>query len=231
MSIRMLSRLSRLVLTPFLLVTLTRFSSGERVIFSSAVECDVKDVKISVRSLQRYSDRWEIEVEIQNNSQSPVFFATEPRRSNGELGPYVGVDDAGKTLEVSARFFDRPNAFISVDVRGVKLKKLESNASYVERYVLSLPLRETTPPFLFRERKADTPKPIDANKIETVKIYVSIVPDDEGIRDLLVPKASKPYFDGYFGGGEKIEKGCFKGKPLLEIQSILSATYEIGGKN
>lgn len=186
---------------------------------------EVTGVDGLIRDLHKYSDRWEIEFEIQNDSKLPLFFATEPMRSNGENGPYIGLGEADKTLEVGIRFFDRPNYFLSRDETNVKLKKLEPKTGLIEKYVLPLPLRETLPPY--KERVTEIPRLIDANKIETLKLSVAVVPDDEGIRDLLAPKASKPYFDGYFDGGEIIEKGLFKGKMLLETQSLLSSTYKV----
>lgn len=217
-----------LVIVPIILMSL---SLNETNAFSSegGEDGEVTDVNILVRDLHKYSDRWEIEFEIRNDSKSPLFFAAEPMRSKEELGPYIAIGEADRTLEIAIRFFDRPNYFLSKDEANVKLKKLDPNSNQIEKYVLPLPLRETIPPY--KERVIDTVKPIDANKIETVKIYVAVVPDDEGIRDLLVPKASKPYFDGYLDGGEIIETGRFKGKMLLETQSILSAAYKVDDKN
>ena len=192
------------------------------------IDGEPRKVEVFVRGLQKYSDRWEIEFEIRNDSKSPVFLATEPMRSNAELGPYVGIGETDKILEISVCFFDRPDYFLSRDEANVKLRKLEPDTSHIEKYVLPLPLRETIPPY--QARVTDTPRPIDASKIETVKIRVGVLPDDEGIRDLLAPKASKPYFDGFLDGGEIIEKGRSKGKMLLETQSILTATSRVADK-
>jgi hypothetical protein len=226
--VEMLNRIVFLVAVLFVIVPIILMSQSLKETNASSPnggDGKTSDVSVFVRDLHKYSDRWEIELEIQNDSKLPLFFATEPMRSNGENGPYIGLGEADKTLEVGIRFFDRPNYFLSRDETNVKLKKLEPKTSQIEKYVLPLPLRETLPPY--KERVTETPRLIDVNKIETLKLSVAVVPDDEGIRDLLAPKASKPFFDGYLDGGEIIEKGLFKGKMLLETQSILSTTYKV----
>jgi len=193
----------------------------------------VEGVEVSIRSVSKYSDRWEVETVTRNDSHDAVYVLTDPKQSNGESGPYIDVaENDPTTLTVSTRFFERPPYFLYINVARVKLRRLEPQSSYVEKYTLQLPLRSTVPPY--GKSIAQTNRPIDQDKIKTVKAYVGVLPGDEGIREIAQRKPLKQFSDafkeGEANGHERVARGAFKGKALADAQSIVSASYAVANE-
>lgn len=184
---------------------------------------DLKDIKVSIRSVRKYPDRWEIELETRNDSQQVVFVLTDPVQENGKKGPYIETDEADSTiLNLSVRFYEGPDYLLFAYPTGVKLLRLDPQTSHVEKYTLTLPLRSTIPPHR-RSREKPEEEQIDHTKIRTIKLSVGVLTDDEGMRDLLRRKT----FGTFSNGGEVLTKGSLKGKSLLEAQAIVNASYRV----
>lgn len=180
-------------------------------------------VTVSVRSAHQLSDRWEIELEIHNDSQHTVFVLTDPIQADGKRGPYIGFDEADSSiLNLSVRLYEGPNYLLFSNATGVKLTSLAPQTSRIETYALALPLHSTIPPY--RERLAQSEARLIAHtKLKALKVSIGILPDDEGVRDLLRRKTFGPFATG----GELIAKGQFKGEALMDVQTIISASYTI----
>jgi hypothetical protein len=190
----------------------------------------VKGVEVSVRSLSRHADRWEIEIEARNDSEDAVYVLTEPKLANGKPSPYIDVDQNDeRTLSVSAKFFKGPGYFLYINATSLKLRGLDPHTSYAEKYLLLLPLRSTIPPY--GNSQAYRGKLIDLSKIDTVIASVGVLPDDEGIRAIANRQPLK-HFPDAFGVGESngheiLASGKFKGKPLIEAETVISVSYKL----
>lgn len=185
-----------------------------------------KDLDVRVLSVDKSTDSWTVEVEIVNKSEDSLFLLTNPRTSSGKYMAYVSSSDKeNSTLNLSVQFFKGPKYFLYVNATRVKLTELKPNTSYSEKYYLPLPLRRTLPPY--GDKPSESAKLIDTSKIKNIQFSIGVLPSDKGIQDLLIPKKSNPFFDGYFTGGETIEKGIFKGKKLLDIQAIFNSSYKV----
>jgi hypothetical protein len=184
---------------------------------------DLKDIKVSIRSVHKHPDRWEIELETRNDSQQVVFVLTDPIQENGKRGPYIETDEADSTiLDLSVRFYEGPDYLLFANPTRVKLMRLDPQTSHVEKYTLTIPLRSTIPPYR-KNREQAREKQIDHSQIRTLKVSVGVLPDDEGIRDLLRRKTFGPFSNG----GDVLAKGSLKGKSLIEAQAIVNASYRV----
>jgi len=190
----------------------------------------VKNVEVSIRSINKYSDRWEIEIETHNKSQDAVYILTDPKKASGESGPYIDVtENNSTTLTLSTRFYEGPSYFLYVNVTSVKLLRLEPYSSHVEKNTLQFPLELTVPPYgkSLGERK----RKIDYTKIKTIEIFIGILPDDEGIKEIAQRKPlkqfSNTFSEGEVNGVEIVTKGSFKSKALINAQEIISTSYKL----
>lgn len=184
---------------------------------------DLKDIRISIRSVHKHPDRWEIELETRNDSQQVVFVLTDPVQENGKRGPYIETNEPDSTiLNLSVRFYEEPDYPLFANPTRVKLIRLDPQTTHVESYTLPLPLRSTTPPYR-KNREQAREKQIDHTKITTIKVSVGVLPDDEGIRHLLRSKTFGPFSNG----GDVLSKGPLKGKSLMEAQAIVNASYRV----
>lgn len=190
----------------------------------------VKGVEVSVRLLSKHSDKWEIEIEARNDSQDAVYVLTDPKQSTGEAGPYVDVaQNDDRTLRLSVRFFEGPRYFLYVNATKVRLKRLEPQSIYVEKYTLQLPLRSTTPPYGNSPGERGTL--IDHTKINTIEASVGVLPDDEGVRRIAERQPLKQFPDaskeGDCNGNEPLAQGSFKGKSLRDAETVIRASYKL----
>jgi hypothetical protein len=186
-------------------------------------ECKLKDIQLRIRDLQVRADKWEIELELHNNSAEAIFILTDPVQATGEAGPYLDLDPSdGSVLNIRSQYYEGPkNYYLFSNATRVKLVRLEPRTSYTEKFVLTLPLRLTIPPY------GETPqrevKELDSTKIKSLKVSIGLLPDDEGVRDLIQRKPNGPYSKG----GERILTGAFKGRGLSDLQTIVSTSSEV----
>lgn len=186
---------------------------------------DGKDVDVRVLGVVRLRDSWTVEVEIANKSDRSLFILTNPRTASGKYMAYSSNEDESSTLDLRVVFFTGPSYFLYVNATRAKLVELEPDTSRIEKYTLPLPLYRTLPPY--GDKPSESAKLIDLSKVKNIRFSIGILPGDEGIRGLLVPKKSNSFFDEYFTGGEIIESGVLKGKNLLSVQTIFSSYYKI----
>jgi hypothetical protein len=203
------------------------FSNARDSLTAMGDSIDLKDIKVSILSARKHLDRWEIELETRNDSQHSLFLLTDPIRENGKRGPYIETDEAySAILDLSVRFYEGPDYPLFAYPTGVTLLRLDPQTSHVEKYILAIPLCATIPPFR-KSREQTEEKQIDHTKIRTIQVSVGILPDDEGVRDLLRRKT----FGQFSNGGEVLAKGSMKGKSLLEVQAIVVASYTVSNSN
>ena len=170
-------------------------------------------VDVDLRLLKAAPDKWDFEVTVRNVGSRAVFVMTGPRRVDNSKGPYVSWADLRPgILEVSIQVYPPPPYFFIANNAGVKLQELPAGASHKELLSVSLPIPETLPPY------GDTPRraKIDPKQVLMITAAVGILPDDEGIRDLLARKPFGPFVHGL----EEVTKGASKGKRLFELQGV-----------
>lgn len=170
-------------------------------------------VKVDLRLLKAVPDKWEFEMTIQNVGSRTVFVMTGPTRVNGVKGPYLSLaDNQSATLEIGIQVYPPPPYFFIANKAGVSLLELPAGASHKEVFSISVPIPETVP------RYGETPVrgKIDPKQLQFITASVGILPDDEGVRDLL---ARKP-FGSFVNGVEELTKGASKGKRLIDLQTI-----------
>jgi hypothetical protein len=177
---------------------------------------DMNSIELKLRLLRAQPDKWEFELILHNGGKQSLFFMTDPTRSDRSSGPYIALDaNDVSTLDVSAQLYLPPIYFLYANDARVKLKRIEPNTTHSETFTIGFPLKETIPPY------GETPERhiIDHTKIKFIKASIGILPDDEGVRDILEHKPAGPFVYGL----EKIMKGSYKGKHLIDLQTIISA--------
>ncbi|HXG06731.1 MAG TPA: hypothetical protein VNI77_05320, partial [Nitrososphaera sp.] len=154
---------------------------------------DMNSIELKLRLLQRQPDKWEFELTLHNGGKHPLFFMTDPTRSDRSSGPYISLDANDiSTLDISARLYLPPIYSLYVNDAHVKLKRIEPNTTHSEIFTIGFPLKETIPPY------GETPERhiIDHTKIKFIKASIGILPDDEGVRDILEHKPAGPFVYG-----------------------------------
>lgn len=197
-------------------------NSVEQQIHNSAASSPLtsSNVNATIRLTKYLSTRWEFELEVRNSGNHSVFVMSDPVRMDNSRGVYLTINKENSAiLEMSLKLFPRPKYLPLTFATCVTLKRLAPNEIYKETIILYIPLQQTDPPY------EDTPNSslrgkqfIDIGKIGYVKAEIGILPDEEGIQDFMKHKEGV----GPFAYGlEKVEKGIFKGKNLLELQTTI----------
>ena len=172
------------------------------------------DVKITVNMIKRLPDRWEFEVVSHNIGDRSVFVMSDAVRVDGSPGAYLSISPKdNELLDLGIRLFALPSYCTLSSATHVTLRRLDPSASFKEVITIKLPLRETEPPYENPLNKS----PIDWSKVKYIRASVGILPDEEGVQDFLKHKEG---IGPYASGQESIERGLFRGKRLLELQSV-----------
>lgn len=178
---------------------------------------DAKGIEVELRLLNSSPKGWEFEFTTRNAGPSAVYLMTEPIQSSDIRGAYLAVDeDDSSWLKISVRLFYPPCCITLVkNGAGVKLVKLEPGTFLTDRVTIKFPASETMPPY----RMSLFPKEINHLLIKNVSVSVGILPDEEGIREVLKSKRF-----GYFVNGlEQVFSGAFKGRRFVEIQTVIKS--------
>jgi hypothetical protein len=186
-----------------------------------------EDLDVKILGVSKSTSFWVVDVEIVNKSESSFFILADPRTASGKYIAYVSSSENDSTLDLTVRFFKGPDYFLYVNATRAKLAELKQHTNRFEKYILPIPLHRTLPPY--GDKPSESAKIINLGEVKNIRFSIGVLPDDDGIRELLVPQKSNPFFDGYFTGGETIENGALKGKNLLGVQTIFSSTYKIPG--
>jgi hypothetical protein len=200
-----------------LIVIVVAFSEGlairSAIPISSNSRGEMEKIELKLELLQATIDLWDFKVTVQNIGNKPVFVMTNPYRADGTKGWYVSLDEKNSSvLEISSRIYPDPPYFLMYNGSGVMLKQLSPNAVHSERISIKIPIKETMPPYGTElERMA-----IDHKNIKFVRAVVGLVPDEEGIREVFEHKV----VPGSVTGAEEIMKGSFKGKRLIDLQTV-----------
>ena len=113
---------------------------------------------------------------------------------------------------MGVRLFPPPRYFFLSNDARVKLHKLAAGATLKEVFHVSTLVSETMPPY------GDTPtrRKIDPDRLQFVRASVGVLPDDEGVRDLLRRKPFGPWVNGV----EELIQGPFKSKRIIDLQRV-----------
>lgn len=178
----------------------------------------VDGVGARLRLLRATPAGWELELTVRNNGRRAVYVMTNPVRSERSRGPYLSVDPLDPSvLDLSVRFYPLPEDCIYVNHATVTLERLEPGTSRVQRFNVPPPAEETTPPY---PAEPLTPRRISPDDIKYVTAHVGVLPDEEGVRDYL---RGKEGIGPYAKGPERLDAGSFKGKPIIELQTLVSS--------
>jgi len=177
---------------------------------------EVDQIKVELNVVKTLPDQLEMEVMVENTGGQDVFVMTDPVRVDGSKGPYVSIaDESSGTIEVGVKLFPPPRYFLLSNAAGVKLQKLAAGTTLREVLQVSLPLSETMPPYGDKPRR----KQIDPNRLQFVRASVGVLPDDEGINDLLQRKPFGPFVDGV----EELVRGSFRSKRIIDLQRVYTS--------
>jgi hypothetical protein len=175
-----------------------------------------ENIDVNLKLINKSSYCWEFEVVVENQGQEPVLIMTDPIRIDGSRGIYMSVaKEDPSTLELSIRLYDPPPYFLYVDKTRVRAAQLAPGAIHSERFVVNFPYKETFPPY----GEYPVQRQVDNAKIKFMKVFVGVLPDEQGIRELLQHKVSNYVVNGY----ESLLKGRFKGKHLIDLQTVFSS--------
>src|SRR5438876_4150359 len=149
----------------------------------------VEQVEVHLRVIKTLPDKLELEVVVQNASSQSVFVMTQPTRANGSKGPYISLDDKDPgTMEIGIKLYPPPTYFLLANEAGVRLERLAAGASHKEIFYVSFPLLETMPPYGEKVTRRKT----DPNSIQFIRVSVGVLPDEDGVRDVLEHKPFGP---------------------------------------
>src|SRR5262249_4013631 len=175
---------------------------------------ETNGVDVKLKLLKMTPSQWEFELTIHNSADYPAYVMVNPTRTDGSNGHYLTLDKKdGSILEISSHLYPPPPYFLYTNKASVELKLVSPKASCTEALLVRLPLQETLPPF------GDKPEriKIDANNIKYARAVIGILPNEGGIRDVLEHKRMGPFVYGL----EEMMKGSFKGKRLIDLQTIV----------
>jgi hypothetical protein len=180
---------------------------------SSNSKGEMEKIEVKLELLQATADRWDFKVTVQNTGNQSVFVMTNPDQANGTKGWYVSLDEKNHSiLEISSRVYPHPPYFLMHNGSGVMLKQLSPKEAHSEQVSIKFPIKETMPPYGTEvERMA-----IDHKSIKFARAVVGLAQDEEGIREVFEHKV----VPGSVTGFEQITKGSFKGKRLIDLQTV-----------
>lgn len=172
-------------------------------------------IEVNLKTIVRASNSLEFQLTVVNKSDQAVFLLTNPTRVNGSEGFYFNVNKTTHFLvEVRSHFFPPPPFHLYSNNTALKLTELMPKGTYIVKIMMSLPLKESAPPYTtdFQD--------IESDIIRRIQVFIGVIQDDEGVRELL---AAKKGLSIYFGGAETLNKGEFRGKMLREVQTIITS--------
>lgn len=171
-------------------------------------------IDVKLRFIKATPSYWEFELTIRNNADYSAYVMINPTRTDGSNGPYITLDMKDSSiLEISSRLYLPPPYFLYANKARVELKLLLPKTSYTEALIVQFPRQETMPPYGDKPERIE----INANNIKHVRAAVGILPDEDGVRDLLERKPMGPFVYGL----EEMMKGSFKGSRLIDLQTIV----------
>lgn len=178
----------------------------------------VQGVSAQLRVLRMAPAGWEFELVVRNDGKLTVYVMTDPVRSEGSKGPYLSTDPLDPSvLDLGVRVYPRPPNCIYVNHAGVTLERLEPGASRLQRFTVPPPVEETMPPYLTDRFE---PRPISTGNLKYARAFIGVLPDEEGVRDYLRRKEG---IGPYARGDERLEAGSFKGKHIINLQTLVSS--------
>lgn len=176
----------------------------------------VDQIKVELKLLKGRPGELEMEVMIKNTGTQDVYVMTDPVRVDSSKGPYISIsDETSGAIDVEVKVFPLPKYFLLTNDARVKLEKLAAGATLKEVFHLTSLVSETMPPY------GETPRPrkIEPDRLQFVRASVGVLPDDEGVRDLLRRKPFGPWVSGV----EELMQGPFKGKRILDLQRVYTS--------
>jgi hypothetical protein len=224
-----LRMLIRMFLGALLLLSALAVSGGEDTkAYSQLINCrsDMvapdagRNMKVELRLVEARTNMWEFEVRAANEGPAAMFIMVDPSRSDRSKGFYFNLGESDPSvLRVSSQLYYPPNPSLYVDYTGVKLIRLDANATYTGRIAIKFPLKETVPPY----NESLERRTMDQTKVKFVEASIGFLPDEEGIRSLIQAKeAVKHLKDGpLFHGLDSPIIGAFKDKCLYSLQVVV----------
>jgi hypothetical protein len=211
--------LKALILAAMVLLLVIRLNEASRAItpHSQTVAVnrfndDHARVELSLRRLRMSEVGCELTVH--NVGQKSFFIMTAPQRSDATMGPYFGLNSTdSSTLEINIKIYPPSPYDLVSNHAAVKLLLLEPRASHTEKFTIRFPLLETMPPY----GKHPTRQIIRLSETKHFQAFIGILPDEEGITNLLHRKPAGPFIHGL----EQIKIGAFKDKHLIELQTVV----------
>jgi hypothetical protein len=194
--------------------SLNNFSVPNEAIWSvHKPTSNTDNIKVSLNLLQRTSTQLKFEIEVKNLGGGSAFIVTNPVRLDGTKGVYLSLNEDDPTLlELRLEVFPPPVYTRLAPKTKVTLKRLESDEIYKEEFILKTPFEETKPPY----GRTPNKRPIQLSEVQHIIARLGVFPDESGVRGELVN-------DSCCTGLETTESGLFKGKPLFEIQKVISS--------
>jgi hypothetical protein len=173
-------------------------------------------VKVVLKSLKMLPDKLEMEVVYENVGKRTVFVMIDPVKVDGSKGPYAWIsDEHSETLDVGVMLFPPPKYFLLANESRVKLQKLAAGDTHTEVFQVPFPFVATMPPY--GEKPAR--RKIDPNRLQFVRASVGVLPDDEGLIDLLQRKPFGPFVSGL----EELIQGPFKNQRIIALQRVYAS--------
>jgi len=177
----------------------------------------IKAVKLN---LNKQIDEWKLDIEFQNFDSESVLILTNPIQSNGKSIPYLNFNEKESILDFGLRFYSVPDYLIvDADQAGLLPELLQPKSSWGKVFALKLPMFQSVPPY----ENLPLQKKIDDNKIKQINISIGILPNDDGIKEIIENRI----YSHYLNGREIIQKGKFKGKYVIETQVVLTFNLKL----
>jgi hypothetical protein len=202
-----------LLLNMVVTIVLMRGASSAYSQAATAASFEPDRVSVTLHIIERTPTRLKFHLQIRNSGDHSVLIISDSVRIDGSEGMYISLGgDDSSLLEVSSQVFPPPNYTILAPKHRVTYRLLYPGTAYEEEVLLKAPLSETEPPW----REMLTPRNIDLTRLQSLELKVGVLPDEPGVRQAFAAERSPT-------GLEIVKNGSFKGKPLFEIQSIVSS--------
>lgn len=175
-------------------------------------------ISLSITALESGQKETKFRFQLQNSSERPILFLSNPVLQNGTRSYYISEDNSGKSvLKVESRVY-MPGTLPYSDQTSVEVKRLDTGEQSTGTITLRWPLFETVPPIPFHFNR----KRIERNSIDKLCFTIGYFIEDDSILNYLKGK----HFGWYIRGSENILPGR-SGPRFYEIQKLVSTTIDL----
>lgn len=181
----------------------------------------MSNLSVNLELLSSNEKEFVFRVIVTNESDESLYIMTDPVQSNNQENPYLSSSEDNKgIIIIGSLTYPPPPTCLNFysNQAGVTLKKLLPNEVYENKFVLSVPIKSTTPPYTCSLVSRSV---FSKDAIQGFIMKIGYLVDDEGVKDLQRRKPQGFYVNGL----EYIPLGKESGKHIFEAQKIEQSNF------